>query len=174
MFSRHYLECYLLSEGVPNKIYLRRHQPCDGDPTSQRCQHLQCKGSDRHVKEYLRRMRMSDQPVQLYLRQGRGVPLPDGGDRQEVAAMALKDKEAFYSRLGRRMEKQYLADTDSLKKEYENLAQRNQEIDDTFISSYADKAKRILTEKRFLKLTDTMEKEQDSNQNRMQEISAVI
>ena len=58
-------------------------------------------------------------------------------DIQEVAAMALKDKEAFYGRLSRRMEKQYLADTDSLKKEYENLAQRNQEIDDTFIRRYA-------------------------------------
>ena len=95
-------------------------------------------------------------------------------DIQEVAAMALKDKEAFYNRLSRRMEKQYLADADSLKKEYENLAQRNQEIDDTFISLYADKAKGILTEKRFLKLMDTMEKEQESNQNRMQEIAALI
>lgn len=95
-------------------------------------------------------------------------------DIQEVAAMALKDKEAFYSRLSRRMEKQYLADTDSLKKEYEILAGRNQEIDDTFISLYADKARGILTEKRFLKLTDAMEKEQESNQNRMQEIAALI
>ena len=95
-------------------------------------------------------------------------------DIQEVAAMALKDKEAFYGRLSRRMEKQYLADADSLKKEYESLAQRNQEIDDTFISLYADKAKGILTEKRFLKLTDAMEKEQESNQNRMQEIAALI
>ena len=95
-------------------------------------------------------------------------------DIQEVAAMALKDKEAFYGRLSRRMKKQYLADTDSLKKEYENLAQRNQEIDDTFISLYADKAKGILTEKRFLKLTDAMEKEQENNQNRMQEIATLI
>ncbi len=95
-------------------------------------------------------------------------------DIQEVAAMALKDKEAFYGRLSRRMEKQYLADTDSLKKEYESLAGRNQEIDDTFISLYADKAKGILTEKRFLKLTDAMEKEQESNQYRMQEIVALI
>ena len=47
--------------------------------------------------------------------------------------MALKDREAFYGRLSRRMEKQYLADTDSLKREYESLAGRNQEIDDTFI-----------------------------------------
>ena len=67
-------------------------------------------------------------------------------DIQEVAAMALKDKEAFYGRLSRRMEKQYLA----------------------------DKAKGILTEKRFLKLTDAMEKEQESNQIRMQEIAALI
>ena len=95
-------------------------------------------------------------------------------DIQEVAAMALKDKEAFYGRLSRRMEKQYLADTDSLKKEYENLAQRNQEIDDTFISLYADKAKGILTEKRFLKLMDAIEKEQENNQSRMQEIAALI
>lgn len=95
-------------------------------------------------------------------------------DIQEVAAMALKDKEAFYGRLSWRMEKQYLADADSLKKEYESLAGRNQEIDDTFISLYADKAKGILTEKRFLKLTDAMEKEQESNQNRMQEIAALI
>lgn len=95
-------------------------------------------------------------------------------DIQEVAAMALKDKEAFYGRLSRRMEKQYLADTDSLKKEYESLAQRNQEIDDTFISLYADKAKGILTEKRFLKLTDAMEKEQENNQYHMQEIAALI
>jgi len=95
-------------------------------------------------------------------------------DIQEVAAMALKDKEAFYGRLSQRMEKQYLADTDSLKKEYEGLAGRNQEIDDIFISLYADKAKGILTEKRFLKLTDAMEKEQESNQNRMQEIAALI
>lgn len=95
-------------------------------------------------------------------------------DIQEVAAMALKDREAFYGRLSRRMEKQYLADTDSLKREYESLAGRNQEIDDTFISLYADKAKGILTEKRFLKLTDAMEKEQENNQNRMQEIAALI
>lgn len=95
-------------------------------------------------------------------------------DIQEVAAMALKDKEAFYGRLSHRMEKQYLADTDSLKKEYENLARRNQEIDDTFISLYADKAKGILTEKRFLKLTDAMEKEQENNQSRMQEIATLI
>ena len=95
-------------------------------------------------------------------------------DIQEVAAMALKDKEVFYGRLSRRMEKQYLADTDSLKKEYENLAQRNQEIDDTFISLYADKAKGILTEKRFLKLTDAMETEQENNQSRMQEIATII
>ena len=95
-------------------------------------------------------------------------------DIQEVAAMALKDREAFYGRLSRRMEKQYLADTDSLKREYESLAGRNQEIDDTFISLYADKAKGILTEKRFLKLTDAMEREQESNQNRMQEIAALI
>ena len=95
-------------------------------------------------------------------------------DIQEVAAMALKDREAFYGRLSRRMEKQYLADTDSLKREYESLAGRNQEIDDTFISLYADKAKGILTEKRFLKLTDAMEREQENNQNRMQEIAALI
>ena len=59
-----------------------------------------------------------------------------------------------------------------MKKEYEGLVQRNQEIDDTFISLYADKAKGILAEKRFLRLTDAME--QESNQKRMQEIAELI
>lgn len=95
-------------------------------------------------------------------------------DIQEVAAMALKDKEAFYGRLSRKMERQRLSDADSLKREYESLAQRSQEIDDTFISLYADKAKGVLTEKRFLKLTDAMESEQESCQKRMQEIAALI
>lgn len=49
-------------------------------------------------------------------------------DILEVTAMALKNIEAFYDRPGRRMEKQYLADTNNLKKEYESLAGRNQEI----------------------------------------------
>lgn len=39
--------------------------------------------------------------------------------------MALKDKETFYGRWSLRMEKRYFADTNSLKKEYESLAQRN-------------------------------------------------
>ncbi len=65
-------------------------------------------------------------------------------------------------------------DTDSLKKEYESLAQRNQEIDDTFISLYVNKAKGIFTERCFLKLKDAMEKEQESNQNYIQEIAALI
>ena len=95
-------------------------------------------------------------------------------DIQEVAAMALKDKEAFYGRLSQRMEKQYLADTDSLKKEYESLAQRNQEIDDTFISLYADKAKSILSEEFPLNNLNTLYKEQEKNQNRMQEIATII
>ena len=95
-------------------------------------------------------------------------------DIQEVAAMALKDKEAFYGRLSRKMERQRLSNADSLKREYESLAQRSQEIDDTFISLYADKAKGVLTEKRFLKLTDAMESEQESCQKRMQEIAALI
>ena len=83
-------------------------------------------------------------------------------------------KEAFYGRLSRKMERQRLSDADSLKREYESLAQRSQEIDDTFISLYADKAKGALTEKRFLKLTDAMESEQESCQKRMQEIAALI
>ena len=37
-------------------------------------------------------------------------------DIQELASLALKDKEVFYNRLSQKMEKQYLADTDSLKK----------------------------------------------------------
>lgn len=42
--------------------------------------------------------------------------------------------------------------------EYENLAERNQEIGNTLISLYTDKAGGILTEKCFLKLTDENKK----------------
>ncbi len=80
-----------------------------------------------------------------------------GKDRTGIIA-ALVLYLAFYGRLSWRMEKQYLADTDNLKKEYESLVGRNQEIDDNFIGLYADKAKGILTEKHFLKLTDAMGK----------------
>ena len=37
---------------------------------------------------------------------------------------------------------------------YSALARRNQEIDEMFMSLYADKAKRILTEQRFLRMTE--------------------
>ena len=58
-----------------------------------------------------------------------------------------------------------------MKKEQDALAKRNQEIDEMFMSLYADKAKGILTEQRFLRMTETLEQEQTDNKARIQEIS---
>ena len=92
-------------------------------------------------------------------------------DIMEHSRMALQDAEAFYGRLTHRLEQQYSIDVDSLKKEQDALAKRNQEIDDMFMSLYADKAKGILTEQRFLRMTETLEQEQMDNKARMQEIT---
>ena len=85
--------------------------------------------------------------------------------------MALQDAEAFYDRLTHRLEQRYSIDETSLKKEQDALAKRNQEIDDMFMSLYADKAKGILTEQRFLRMTETLEQEQTVNKARMQAIT---
>ena len=58
-----------------------------------------------------------------------------------------------------------------MKKEQDALAKRNQEIDEMFMSLYADKAKGILTEQRFLRMTETLEQEQADNKARMQTIT---
>ena len=92
-------------------------------------------------------------------------------DIQELAGQAMKDADAFYQRLSRRMESRYLADTDGLHRERERLQSRNQEIDDMFLSLYTDKAKGILSEQRFLKLTAALEQEQEGNQRRLRELS---
>ena len=85
--------------------------------------------------------------------------------------MALQDAEAFYGRLTRRLEQRYSIDEKSLKKEQDALAKRNQEIDEIFMSLYADKARGILTEQRFLRMTETLEQEQADNKSRMQAIT---
>ncbi|NBJ90897.1 recombinase family protein [Acutalibacter sp. 1XD8-36] len=85
--------------------------------------------------------------------------------------MALQDAEAFYDRLTHRLEQRYSIDETSLKKEKDTLAKRNQEIDDMFMSLYADKARGILTEQRFLRMTETLEQEQTDNKARMQAIT---
>ena len=87
------------------------------------------------------------------------------------AAMALKDAEGFYRRLTGRLEEQYTLDENGLKRELEALTKRNQEIDDIFMSLYADKTKGILTEQRFLRMTETLEQEQHDNKARMQDIT---
>ena len=89
----------------------------------------------------------------------------------EHGKMALQDAEAFYGRLTHRLEQRYSIDETSLKKEQDALAKRNQEIDDMFMSLYADKAKGILTEQRFLRMTETLEQEQTDNKARMQAIT---
>ena len=92
-------------------------------------------------------------------------------DIMEHGKMALQDAEAFYGRLTHRLEQRYSIDETSLKKEQAALAKRNQEIDDMFMSLYADKAKGILTEQRFLRMTETLEQEQADNKARMQAIT---
>ena len=89
-------------------------------------------------------------------------------DIQELAAQAMKDADAFYQRLSRRMEHRYLVDASQTEKERLRLEARNQEIDGMFLSLYTDKAKGILTEQRFVKLTAALEQEQESNQKRLQ------
>ena len=89
----------------------------------------------------------------------------------EHGKMALQDAEAFYGRLTHRLEQRYSVDETSLKKEQDALAKRNQEIDDMFMSLYADKAKGILIEQRFLRMTETLEQEQVDNKARMQAIT---
>ena len=92
-------------------------------------------------------------------------------DIMEHGKMALQDAEAFYGRLTHRLEQRYSIDEKSLKKEQDALAKRNQDIDDMFMSLYADKAKGILTEQRFFRMTETLEQEQADNKARMQTIT---
>ena len=89
----------------------------------------------------------------------------------EHSRMVLQDAETFYGRLTCRLEQQYSIDEGSLKREQDALAKRNQEIDEMFMSLYADKAKGILTEQRFLRMTETLEHEQAGNKVWMQEIA---
>lgn len=95
-------------------------------------------------------------------------------DIQDMAAMALKDADAFYKRLSSRMERQYMADASGTKKECERLDARNQEIDSIFMNLYTDKAKGILTEQRFLKMTATLEQEQEANRKRIQDLTLLL
>jgi len=95
-------------------------------------------------------------------------------DIQELAAMALKDADAFYKRLSSRMERRYMADASETQKECERLEARNQEIDSMFLSLYTDKAKGVLTEQRFMKLTSALEQEQEANQKRLQDLALMM
>ena len=86
----------------------------------------------------------------------------------------MKDADAFYNRLAKRMEKQYRTDYTELKKEYARLQSRNTEIDSIIGSLYADKSKGILSEKRFVKLMGDLETEQADNEARMQDLSRYL
>ena len=89
-------------------------------------------------------------------------------------AQAMKDADAFYQRLSRRMEHRYLVDASQTEKERLRLEARNQEIDGMFLSLYTDKAKGILTEQRFVKLTAALEQEQEANQKRLQDLMLMM
>ena len=95
-------------------------------------------------------------------------------DIQELAAMALKDADAFYKRRSSRMKRRYMADVSETQKECERLEARNQENDSMFLSLYTDKAKSILTEQRFMKLTSALEQEQEANQKRLQDLALMM
>ena len=95
-------------------------------------------------------------------------------DIQELAAQAMKDSDAFYQRLSRRIENQYRTDTSAVRAEIRRLEERNQEIDDVFLNLYTDKSKGIISEQRFLKLTDAMEQEQNSNKARLSELNLLL
>ena len=95
-------------------------------------------------------------------------------DIQELAATAIKDADAFYARLSAKMEKRYRQDSTELQREYDCLAERNQNIDDMFLNLYLDKAKGIITEQRFVKLTEGLEAEQKENDIRMQELMKML
>ena len=95
-------------------------------------------------------------------------------DILELAADAIKDPEELYSRLADKLMKRGAVNVTALQQEYARLSERNNEIDDTFVSLYNDKAKGILSESRFLKLTEAMENEQKANTARMHEIHASI
>ena len=92
-------------------------------------------------------------------------------DIQDLAKEAMKDADAFYNRLAKRMEKLYRTDFTELKKEYGRLQIRNEEIDGIIGSLYADKSKGILSEKRFVKMLSDLEVEQSDNETRMHELS---
>ena len=95
-------------------------------------------------------------------------------DILELASAATKDPEELYSRLAEKLMKRGAVNVTALQQEYARLSERNNEIDDTFVSLYNDKAKGILSESRFLKLTEAMENEQKANTARMHEIHASI
>ena len=95
-------------------------------------------------------------------------------DIQDMAAMALKDADAFYKRLSSRVERQYTADASETKKECGRLEARNQEIDNIFMSLYADKANGVLSEQRFLKMTATLDQEQEANRKRIQDLTLLL
>ena len=84
-------------------------------------------------------------------------------DIRELAAQAIRDEDAFYGRLVKRLENRYRTDASSLHREL-----------NTFLSLYTDKSKGILTEQRFLKLTVAMENEQKENNGRIAEIQALL
>ena len=97
------------------------------------------------------------------------APHPQG----RGGAQAMKDADAFYQRLSRRMEHRYLVDASQTEKERLRLEARNQEIDGMFLSLYTDKAKGILTEQRFMKLTAALEQEQEANQKRLHDLAVM-
>lgn len=95
-------------------------------------------------------------------------------DIRELAKEAVKDEEAFYGRLAKRIGKEYLEGFSELKKEKEGLQERNNEIDNIIGNLYSDRVKGVLTEQRFIKLSGKLEAEQQTNEKRLSEITELL
>ena len=91
-------------------------------------------------------------------------------DIQKHARKALRNSDAFYIQLTKKLEQKQDVDEVSLKKELNALTERSQEIDRLFMSLYEDKSKGILTEHRFVVMTEQLEQEQIQGKTRTQEI----
>lgn len=68
-------------------------------------------------------------------------------DIRQHTDKVLKDTEGFYSKLARKLELRHSTDEVTLRKEFDTLTTRTQEIDRLFKRLYEDKVKGILTER---------------------------
>ena len=93
---------------------------------------------------------------------------------QELATMAFKDADALYRQLSSRMKRRYMFDASEIQEECEHLEVRIRQIENMFLSLYADKIKCMISEQRFVKLTAAIEQEQEENQYRLKKVMRIF